>query len=71
MTKGGLEVVYDPDALIDQIRQLLSSNRERVRAEERLRATEILHKYFMATFDKKVMDTIEAAQKEILTTPQQ
>lgn len=44
------------------IEDILSYEKE----EERIRATMILSSYFMKSKDKKVMDTIAAAQQEIL-----
>jgi len=48
------------------IRSLLSTAKEEAKVQERFRAVEILHKYFMEATHIPTMNVLEAAQKEIL-----
>lgn len=52
----------DMDALVAFLRQSI----ERVEAERKLEAVEVLHKYAMLTTDTYTLDLIETIQKEIL-----
>lgn len=49
------------------LRHTIERELERERAKERLRATEILHKYAMKTKTTKELDMLEAAQRDILS----
>lgn len=57
--------------VVDFISSLIESTkqeeRKKVQVDERMRAVEILHKYFMTTTRKESLDVIEIAQKEIMS----
>ena len=51
----------------DLIESTKQEERKKVQVDERMRAVEILHKYFMTTTRKESLDVIEIAQKEIMS----
>lgn len=57
--------------ITEKLKSLIESTkqeeRKKVQVDERMRAVEILHKYFMTTTRKESLDVIEIAQKEIMS----